>query len=287
MDQDNISLLAAGVAFYALLAVFPGLAALISIYGLLADPSDVPQQIHLLSGLLPQEATVILDDQMKAITSQPATALSLGVIFSLLIAIWSATRGIFSLMMALNTVYGEHEKRGVIKLYGLAIGLTIGALLMVLLTLALIVVFPAVLGHLGLQQDTETLVSWLRWPLLLVLMMCSLMVIYNIGPSRTRPRWRWVSWGSVIATLLWIVGSALFSYYVANFGSYNETYGSVGAVVVLLMWFYLSAYIVLLGGEFNAEVEHQTDKDSTVGGPKPQGQRGAYVADTTGKSYGE
>lgn len=285
ISDDNISLLSAGVAFYTLLAVFPGLAVLISIYGLLADSADVAQQINLLDGLLPQEAMAILDEQMKSVASQSNTALSLGVGFSLLIAIWSSSRGIYSLIAALNTVYGEHEKRNMFKLYAFVLMLTVGGLLLLLLTLGLIVAFPALLGYLGLQPDTEMLLSWLRWPILLFVMMLVLAIIYHLGPSRTRPRWRWVSWGSVIATILWIVGSLLFSYYVSNFASYNKTYGSVGAVVILLMWFYLSAYIILFGAEFNAEVEHQTNQDSTVGEPKPQGQRGAYMADTVGESF--
>lgn len=283
LTENNVSIIAAGVAFYGLLGIFPALAALISIYGLMANPADVQQQISSLSSLLPNEAHSLLNRQLTDIASGSATALGAGALIGLLVTLWSASQGIKSLMTALNIVYHEQENRSFIKFTAVALLLTIGALMFAILALGLIVALPALLGNLGLQEETQIWVSWLRWPLLILCVMVSLAVIYRYGPSRRNPRWQWVSWGAAIATLLWIVGSGLFSLYVSHFGSYNETYGSVGAVVILLMWFYVSAFVVLLGAELNAEMEHQTSKDSTVGRSKPIGKRGAYMADTVGK----
>lgn len=282
--NDNVSIIAAGVAFYALLAIFPALAALLSTYGLIANPADVQQQLNALSGILPAEARTLLNQQLSDIASRSGAALSVGVIVGLLITLWSASKGIMNLITALNIVYDEKEKRGFLELNGLALLSTAGAVVFAVLALGLIVALPALLGNLGLPEQIRTWVEWLRWPLLVLFVMIGLAVIYRYGPSRSKPRWRWVSWGAVVATLLWIVGSALFSFYVSHFGSYNETYGSVGAVVILMMWFYLSAYVVLLGAELNAEMEHQTCEDSTEGGSQPLGERGAYVADTVGKA---
>lgn len=283
ISADNLSMIAAGVAFYGLLAIFPALAALISIYGLIADPTQVQQQISGLDQMLPAEARNILNEQLQAIASQPQTALSVGVGISILFALWSAAKGVTSLMTALNIVYDEQETRSFFKFNGLALLLTLGAILTSVIAIALIVALPALLGNLGLGDLTRTLLDWLRWPLLIVFFMAALAVLYRYGPDRRKPQWRWVSWGAGLATLLWIIGSALFSYYVANFGSYNETYGSVGAVVILLMWFYLSAFIILIGAELNAEMEHQTAQDSTAGPDRPLGQRGARMADTLGE----
>jgi len=282
--NDNVSIIAAGVAFYALFAIFPALAALLSTYGLFANPADVQQQLNALSGILPAEARTLLNQQLGDIASRSGAALGLGVIIGLLIALWSASRGIMNLITALNIVYSEKEKRGFLALNGLALLLTAGAIVFAVLALGLIVVLPALLGNLGLPEQIRNWVVWLRWPLLVLFVMIGLAAIYRYGPSRSKPHWQWVSWGAVVATLLWIAGSALFSFYVSQFGNYNETYGSVGAVVILMMWFYLSAYAVLLGAELNAETEHQTCEDSTEGGPQPLGERGAYVADTVGKT---
>jgi membrane protein len=281
--EDNISLVSAGVAFYALLAIFPALAALISIYGLVADPGQVQQQLHIIDPFLPAEAVGILDEQMRAIASQHQSALGFGAALGLLLTIWSATKGTKSMMTALNIVYGEQEERSFLVLNLTAISLTVGALLILLISLGAIVVLPTILGFIGMEQITEDMLALSRWPLLIIIVSLAIAVLYRYGPSRRNPRWRWVSWGATTATLLWIIGSALFSYYVSNFGSYNETYGSVGAIVILLMWFYVSAFVVLLGAELNAEMEHQTRKDSTVNGNQPMGSRGAYVADTLGE----
>jgi membrane protein len=183
----------------------------------------------------------------------------------------------------MNIVYKEEEKRSLLRFYLTALLLTVGAICFGVVALALIVALPALLGRIGLGEETTVLIRWLRWPFLTVSIMFALAVLYRFGPSRLPPRWKWVSVGAVAATLLWLLGSGLFSFYVSNFNYYNETYGSVGAVIILMLWFWLTAFIVLMGAELNAEMEHQTKQDTTIGKPKPMGERNAYMADTLGR----
>jgi membrane protein len=282
MSKDHLSVLAAGVGFYALLAIFPALAAAVSIYGLIADPRDVEDQATLAIGLIPEESRTIITDQLAKITSQPRGSLGFGALFALLLALWSSSAAMQTLMTGLNVVYDEAERRGVVRFYATAIGLTLGGIVSALISLSLVAALPAALKFVGLPREVETVVLLARWPLLGLAVMLGLAVLYRFGPSREKPRWQWVSWGAAGATLLWLLGSILFSWYVSSFGSYNETYGTLGAVVILLMWFYLSAYVVLLGAELNAEMEHQTAKDTTERRGAPLGARDAYVADTVG-----
>jgi membrane protein len=283
MAKDNLSLVAAGVAFYALLAIFPAIAATVSIYGLVVDPQTVSDQLAATSEVLPAETRGLIGEQLTRVTSSASSALSLGAIISLLLALWSANKGTQSLISALNIVYDEPEKRGFIRLTLISLGMTLGIILFLIVGLAAIAAMPALFGNLGLPETVRRLASWLRWPILGLIFVIGLAVLYRFAPSRNEPRWRWVSWGAVVATVLWLIGSALFSWYVSNFGSYNETYGSIGAVAVLMMWFWLSALIVLLGAELNAEMEHQTGRDTTRGAEEPMGERGAYVAGTVGE----
>jgi membrane protein len=283
MSEDNLSLVAAGVAFYGLLAIFPAIAAVVSIYGLVVDPQTVSDQLAATSQVLPQETRGIIEEQLKRVTSSGSSALSLGALASILLALWSANKGTQSLITALNIVYDEREKRSFVRLTLISLGLTLAIMLFLIVGLAAIAALPALFGNLGLPDSVRQLASWLRWPVLGLGFVIGRAVLYRFAPSRDEPRWRWVSWGAVFATVVWLVGSALFSWYVSNFGSYNETYGSLGAVVVLLMWLWLSALIVLLGAELNAEMEHQTERDTTDDAPAPLGQRGAYVADTVGE----
>jgi membrane protein len=282
LGEDHVATVSAGVAFYLLLSLFPALAALVSVYGLIANPSDVEQQLSSLSGILPGEARTLVTAQLSDIASNAERALTLGAVGGILFALWSATRAVKSLMDALNLVYGEQEKRGLIKFNVLALSLTGGAILFGVISLALVVALPAMMGQFGLQESMQNFIALSRWPLLATAVMAGLAILYRFGPSRETARWQWASWGAVVATLLWLAGSFLFSLYVAHFSSYNETYGSMGAVVILLMWFFVSAFVVLLGAELNAEMEHQTMMDTTTGEPKHMGNRGAYVADTLG-----
>jgi membrane protein len=187
-----------------------------------------------------------------------------------------------TLMTALNVVYGEQEKRGAIRFYGISLLLTLGAVLGGLIAIATVVAIPIALRFLGLDERLENIVSYARWPLLAVVMLVGLAIVYRYGPDRAKPMWRWVTWGAIAATVLWIGGSALFSLYVTKFGDYNKTYGSMGAVVILMTWFLLTAYIFLIGAEINAEMERQTRKDTTEGAERPLGSRGAHAADTVG-----
>jgi membrane protein len=282
ISDDHVSLIAAGVGFYGLLALFPAIAALISIWGLLFDPQQIEQQIETMSGFLPADAATIVRDQARTIAAGSG-GLSVAAAGGILLALYSAAKGMKALMEGLNIIYDEQEERGFIKLNLVALGLTLMMILAMLAALGAIIIVPILLGAVGLGPVAETLVSLLRWPLLFAVALIILAIIYRYGPSRAQPRWRWVSWGAAVATVFWLLGSIAFSIYVQNFGSYNETYGSIGAVIILLMWFWLSAFSVLLGAELNAEMEHQTERDSTSGDPRPRGRRDAYVADHVGE----
>jgi len=287
MSEDNLSIVAAGVAFYGLLAIIPAIAAAVSIYGLFVSPDVFQEQFANVAGFLPPQARDVLTEQMERITASADTALGWAAAVSMLLALASAMKGATALITATNIAYEEQESRGFIRLYALAFALTLGGVLFVIVSLTLVAALPAIIDLFPLPDAVRTAAKTLRWPLLALFLMLGLAALYRYAPDRREAKWRWISWGAVLATLLWLAGSALFSFYVSNFGSYNETYGSLGAVVILLMWFYLSAYIVLLGAEFNAETEHQTIRDSTVGPVSPLGERDAYVADTVGRAHGD
>lgn len=280
VSRDNISIIAAGVAFYAFLAIPSALTALVSLYGLMFDPSDVERQVSALQGILPGEAANLIGDQLKAVTSGPPATLGVSLVVSVLFAIWGARSAMSTLITALNIAYGEEEKRGFFRFQFAAFALTAAGILFAVVALALVAVLPAVIGLLPLGDAGKTVASVLRWPILVVAIMAALAAIYRYAPSRSTAKWRWVSWGAAVATLLWIAGSALFSVYVSAFASYNKTYGSLGGVVVLQLWLYLSAYAILLGAELNAEMEHQTARDTTTDPEQPMGRRGARMADT-------
>lgn len=283
-SEDNISIVAAGVAFYLLIGIIPALAALISIYGLISDPAQVQQQFANFSAFLPGAVTDLLGDQMKRIASDTKTA-GWGAVLGILIAIYGGSSALKAVVTGLNVAYEEHERRGFIKLTIITLLLTVGAVVTGIVAIGAIVALPAIFGFLGFGDNAALIANLIRWPLLAVLAIFSLSLLYRFGPSRKKPRWRWVTWGSTVATILWVVGSALFAFYAGHFANYNKTYGSLGAVVILLMWLYVSAFVVLLGAELNAQMELQTTKDSTVEPPKPMGARGAHAADELGESY--
>jgi membrane protein len=283
IKRDRLSIIAAGVAFYGLLAVFPGLVALVGLYGLVADPASVERHVATLSSILPPQAAEVLATQLHDLVGSDRAALGIGAIGGLLLALWSASSAVRTLMEALNIAYNEKERRGMIRFYATAFILTFGAVLAIIVALGLVVALPALLNALGLNWLVEAAVSLARWPVLALLAIVGFAVVYRYGPSRAQPRWRWVSWGAALAVVIWLIGSALFSLYVTRFGNYNETYGAAGAVVILLMWFLLSSYAILIGAEINAEMERQTRKDTTSGRDKPMGARGAYAADTVGE----
>jgi membrane protein len=277
-NKDRILLVAAGVTFYAILALFPAIAALVSIYGLVADPSTINQHLNDLRGILPDGAIDIIGSQVKRLTEKGSGTLGLTAVISILISLWSANGGVKAVFDALNIAYEEEEKRSFIRLNLQSLAFTLGALLFVVLALTGIVVVPAMLQVFGLDERAWY-IALLRFPALLLLVIGTLAVLYRYGPSRSEPKWRWVTWGSALAGVLWLIGSGLFSWYVAHFGSYNETYGSLGAAIGFMTWIWLSTTVVLLGAELNAEMEHQTVRDTTVGGQKPLGARQARMAD--------
>jgi membrane protein len=288
LGRDRISMVSASVAFYATLAVFPALAAAVSIYGLVADPQTIQNQLNTVAGVMPQDAFGVISNQLQALVQAPRAGLSLTLIGSLLVTLWSANNGMKALIEALNIVYNEEEKRGFFKLNLVSLGFTLAAILFSLVALSLVVAVPAFIGTIEQAfGGLRTPVVLLRWVPLAALIVLGLAVAYRYAPSRRAPHWRWVTWGSTAATVLWLAASMLFSYYVSNFGSYNKMYGSVAAVVILMMWFYITAFIALLGAEVDSEMEHQTVQDTTVGGEKPMGRREAYMADTVGEERPE
>jgi membrane protein len=282
ISDNNIFLAAGGVTYAGLLALFPGLAALVSLYGLVFDPSQIQNQVSVLTGVLPQETRTLLNQELTQLASAPHGTLGLAAIISLLIALWSASRGMSGLMSAMNIAYDEKETRSFIRFNLMAIGFTVAAIIIGILMIALIGVLPAVVQFLGLGAVATWLLLVLEWPLLLALLLGGMAVLYRYGACRTEPQWRWVSPGAIIGATLWVVGSIGFSVYVAHFNTYNKTYGSLGGAVVLLTWLYLSSFVLLLGAVINAQSERQTKHDTTEGQPKPMGNRNARAADTLG-----
>jgi membrane protein len=284
MSADHVSVVGAGVAFFGLLAVFPAIAALISIAGLVMDPATVESQLSQAAGMLPQDAAAILQDQARSVASGGGAGLGIAMIAGLLLTLYSASKGVKTLMEGMNIAYDEEESRGFLALNVTALLLTLFLIVGVIIAFASTLAAPALLGSLGLGDALSAWITYARWPILAVLTVFGLAVIYRYGPARANPRWRWVSPGAIVATLVWIVGSIAFSIYVRYFGSYNETYGALGGVIMLLTWLWLSAFVILMGAELNSEMEHQTGRDTTTGRPRPRGERGAVKADTIGRS---
>jgi membrane protein len=280
--EDRLLAIAAGVVFFGLLAVFPAITALVSCYGLFANPSTIGANLQTLALMLPEGSFQIVQDQITRVLDKGGTALGATFLFGLVLAIWSANAGVKAVIDALNVVYEEREKRSFIRLNLLSLAFTTGGIAALLLMVSAVVAFPLALDHAGLAPQSQFIVSLARWPLLFAVLLAALGVLYRFGPSRRAARWEWLSVGTLAAAVLWIVGSSLLSWYLSNFGNYNATYGSLGAAIGLMMWMWMSAIIVLCGAELNSEIEHQTARDTTVGHPKPLGGRGAAMADTLG-----
>ncbi len=284
VSESNIFLVSGGVTYAVLLALFPALAALVSIYGLLLDPAQVERQVGALSNILPPESTQMIADQLHKLVTASSGSLGVSAVVALLFALWSASRGMSGMITALDIAYRQKETRGFFKLNMIAIGLTVLALVGGTISIALVGVLPAAIQLIGLGAEAQWIAMGVEWPLLIVLVMTGLSVLYRYAPNRGTARWRWVSPGAIIATVLWIAGSIGFSVYVTHFNSYDKTYGSLGGVVIMLTWLYLSAFAALFGAVINAQAERQTTADSTVGSPKPMGDRRAYAADTVGET---
>jgi membrane protein len=277
--RDNLSVVAAGCAFYALFAIFPALSALISLYGLTASPSNVESQFGMLADVLPGQAYDMVIEQIRRIAAASGGSLGWSLVVSLGLAFWSANAGTQALFAALNIAYEEPERRNLLQFYLSAFTFTLVGILGGVVMLLAIVYVPTLFAYAGFSHAFELVVRVARWPFLALLVLSLLALLYRYGPCRRAAKWHWVSMGSLFATAVWLLASAGFSLYVANFAHYDRTYGSLGAVIILLFWLYISFYIVLLGAEINAELELQTAQDTTVGKPKRAGERGAFVAD--------
>src|SRR5689334_14244834 len=282
VGDHRILALAAGMTYYSILAIFPALAALVAIYGLFSDPASIAKHLDEVTGFIPGGAVEIAREQLTRVASKGGQALGFAFIVGLAVSLWSANAAMKSLFDTLNIVYGEQEKRGFVKLNAISLSFTVAAIAFVLIALGAVVAVPVILNYVGLSDVVELVIRWARWPALFAAVALALACSYRFGPSREAPRWRWLTWGSVVATLLWVAASALFSWYAANFGTFNETHGSLGAAIGFMTWLWISAIVILLGAELNAEMEHQTVRDTTTGKPKPLGTRGAKMADTVG-----
>ena len=279
LSADHVQIVAAGIAFYFFLALFPAIIAMINIYSLVIDPAQIKEQFSALSNILPKQAYEIITGILEPVLSKPGSTLGWSLVISILVSLWSANKGTSALFEGLNIAYDEKDERGFIKKTGITFLFTIGAILMGLLSLMLLIFYPAFIDKIGLPSGLESFIDWGRWFLIAFLFIIALGMLYKNAPDRDDPEFKWVSWGAFISTVLWIGGSLLFSWYVENFGSYDKVYGSFAAVIILMLWLFITAFIILLGAEINSEMEHQTGKDTTIGEDEPMGQRDAYHAD--------
>jgi membrane protein len=280
ISEDRVLTEAAGVTFYTLLALFPALAALISIYGLFAEPATISDHLDTMAGVVPGGGVEIVGEQVRRITAKGNTALGFGAIIGLATSLWSANQAMKAIVDALNIVYGEKEKRGFFRRLLVTMTFTLASILFLVLAMVGVVALPIALKYIGLDGVLDTVLRLARWPVMLLVIGLFLACLYRYGPSREKAQWRWVSWGSAAASVAWLAFSLGFSWYVTNFGNYNETYGSLGAVIGFMTWIWLSATVVLAGAELDAEMEHQTARDTTTGPERPMGNRGARMADT-------
>jgi len=282
IDDDRLLATAGGVVFFGLLAIFPAVTALVSSYGLFADPATISANLQTLATMLPQGSFQIVEDQVSRVVSNGNTTLGATFLLGLLLAIWSANAGVKSIFDALNVAYEEREKRSFVKLNMISLAFTVGGIVALLVMVGVVVAFPLALNHLGMAPESKLIVALGRWPLMFLILLMALAVLYRFAPSRDAPRWQWLSLGAVLAAILWIAGSSLLSWYLSAFANYNATYGSLGAAIGLMMWMWMSAIVIMFGAELNSEIERQTLRDTTTGRPKPLGSRQAVSADTVG-----
>ena len=281
LNDSNIGLISAGIAFYGMLAIFPTLAAIIALWGFFADPDEVYAQLETARGLIPEDAYAILDQQITSLITANSSTLGWTTIISLTAALWSSRAGVAALIRGLNAIYREKNRVG-LRQIAAAFGVTFLLIAVALVALMSVVILPIVLAVLPLGPITALMIASVRWVVALVVVIVGIGVLYRFGPNRRRARVPWLTPGALVAVMIWGSISYGFSFYLSNFGRYNEVYGALGAVIALLMWLYLSAFSVLLGAALNAELEIRARQDSTVGGPRPMGERRAGPADTEG-----
>jgi membrane protein len=287
MRDTHASIVAAGVAFYAFLALVPALIAVVIVYGLVANPADIKDQISSFASAAPRDAQKLLTSQLTSITRNAGSAASIGALIAIVGALWSASSGMAALNTGLTIVNRETETRGALRRRALALILTVFAVIGILVMMALVVALPSVAHDIGVSGIGKIGVELARWVLLAAVLVVGLGVIFRYGPQRRRPQWRWVTPGTIIAVVVGLAASIGFSIYVTLMGNYNKTYGALGAIIVLLLWLYLMAYAVLFGAAMNAELERQTERDTTAGDERPMGERRAYAADTIGPTRKE
>jgi membrane protein len=283
IGENRLLALAAGVVFYSLLALFPAIAAFVSLYGLFAKTSSISDQLSLVAGVFPNDAIDIIRDQIARLIAKGDAKLSINFIATFCIALWSANAGTKAIIDALNVIYEEKEKRGLIRLTLISLGFTLAALAALTLALTGIILLPHLLDYFGLDRLSALILRMARWPALLLATILSLSFIYRFGPSRTEPQWQWISVGSIAASVVALATSAALSWYFSSLANYDAAYGSLGAVIGTMLWLWILSVVALLGAQLNSEIEHQTARDSTVGRPKPLGRRGATMADTVGQ----
>lgn len=280
--RDRITLFAAGIAFYALLALFPTIAAVISLWGLLFDPVEAGRQLYEISRFMPPDAANLIDQQAQEVVESTESGNVMTALAGLLVAMYIASKSVSVLVIGLNVVYGEQEKRPPLLRGVVLVSLTFGLITMTLVSLGFIAIVPVIVDTLTIEPPVDSVLKWLRWPALLVLMSILIALLYRYAPYRRSAQWRWLSYGTLVATVMWLLGSGGLSLYVRYFSSFSELYGSIGAVVALMLWFWLSAFVVLFGAELNCEMERQTSHDTTIGAARPIGERKAFAADTIG-----
>jgi membrane protein len=282
--QDQVPMLAAGVTFFTLLALFPGLAAFVALYGLFADVSEAQHHLALLAYLLPPATLDFIGGEMIRLAEGNKGGQSFAFVAGLLLSLWSANGAMKAMMTGLNIAYEETETRGFLRRTATSLAFTVGLIAFAIAALALLAAGPAIETFVG--QRAATIFGWISWPVLVVGLILGLALLHRFGPSRDPVRWKWISWGSAGVIVCWAAVSALFSLYVGNFTHYDKTYGPLGAAIGFMMWLYISNVVVLAGAELNAEIEHQTTVDTTTGAPEPMGLRRARMADTIGKAQG-
>lgn len=284
INDDRVVLVAAGVTFFLLLSLVPGLSAFVSVYGLFNDPVTVRDQLDMLSGVIPSGGMEILNEQLTRLTGQGGSTLGWALVVSLGLALWSASASVRALFQAMNVAYGETEDRNFIQFNGLALLFTLAGLIAGVAMIGVVLVLPLVLGFLGFGEGMGWLVQGLGYLLVLVLLVCAISALYRFGPSRNQAKWRWITPGAVVAVVVILLVSLAYSWYAANLANFDATYGSLGALIGFLFWMWISSAIVIVGAELDAEIEHQTARDSTIGEEAPMGSRNAAMADTLGKA---
>lgn len=287
LDVHHIGLVAAGVAFFGFLSIFPGLTAAVALFGIVADPAVLVEQTEWMMSALPDAARTLLMDQMIKLASASGDALGIAAIVGLALAVWSASKGMGNLIRGLNFIYEERESRGLIRLKVETMVLTLGLILGLIASALVVAAIPAALILVGAPGWVMSIALLLRWPILFAIGVGGIALLYRFAPSRRQAKWRWLTPGAVLACSLWLLGTLGFSFYVTNFSTYNETFGTLAGVIILLTWLWLSAYVVLLGAQVDAEIEAQTQRDSTIGPARPMGERGAVKADTVGPTRTE